>query len=1395
MKQILTLFAAVFSLFTFGQSSQPESQWWIANNDVTSVVRQGNTVYLGGFFDYIGPIEPFGTAADKVTGVPNFNFINPNGVVYAAVSDGSGGWYIGGEFTQLGNATRNRLARINADGSLNAWNPTANNTVYALEVNGGIVYAGGLFSSAGGQSRSRIAALDATTGAATSWNPGANSTVFALEYQSGVVYAGGNFTIVNAQARNRLVAIDASTAIPTAWNPGANNTVRTLCFSSNRIYAGGDFTNLGGSTRNYLAAVNTLTGVLETWNPNANFTVNSIAVNGATVYVGGGFTSIAGNPRSKIAALNNTTGAPIAWDPGADGTVQTLLIDGTRIYAGGNFKTIGGENRSRIAVLDIATGVPMFWQPEAGDTVNAIAAGGSMVYYGGTFRSTGGERRNHIAALDATTGELTAWNPDIDSWVWALAIAGGKLYATGTFTEVGADPRSGIAAIDMTTGLATSWNPGLGGGNGMELTVDGDMLYVGGTFTSINALSRERLAAVDVTTGTVTSLNTTFNGQVSSIVIKDDLLYAAGDFSLVGGQPRFKIASIDKVSGAVSPWDPNPDDLIHDIVVQDNIVYAAGMFNNIGGQARSRVAAIEASTGLATPWNPMALGTASRLQVSGGKVILGGQFTSVGGQPRSRLAAVELATGLILPWNPNADASVIRALHIDGDRLYVGGDFTKFNGASREAFAVFDLQLPAITSFTPLTAGAGATVTITGINFTGTTAVTFGGIAAASFVVVNDQTINAVVGGGASGSVVVTTLAGTATLGGFNFCVPPAVIITPAGSTTFCEGGSVLLSSSSVSGNQWNLDGDPILSATGADYLATAGGTYTVTVTEAPGCITTSAGIEVVVNPTPAMPVISGNNTVCTGGTTTINSSEILGGSYSWFENGSPRAEITQSIVAGAGSFEVVVISAEGCKSAPSAPFDIFESGVPAAPFIDGVKNVCQFVATGEEVTYTVFPDPTVTSYTWVVPSTVEIVSGQGTGTLKVIFLNGFIQSPYKQLRVTGTTACGNTPMSIKYLAAQLPVTPLPITGSTNVCDIAGTPATTVYSVPLVAGATDYNWTLPAGASVVNDNGNSLEVAFSNLFVTSSIAVNAENACGVSGNRSLVVKKILPSTPGLINGSYNVCLFKPSPSNPAGVPATFSVTRAANVSQYNWSVSPGANITNHVTAGPEDVITVEFTAGFTTGSVSVTASNNCGVSAARTLAMVNYNPSTPGPVDVAATQGCPNRIYTYSLAQLPANATELVWTVPAGGNILFGQGTASIQVGYAGGPISGNVTATSHNGCATSSTRSIAVKLPACSIMSKEYRRTLQMPEGGEEEKLSTEVYPNPSISDFRFTVRSILKDEIWVRVIDVNGKAQTKMRVFPGETKTIGEKLRPGIYFIEVTQGKLRKVEKIVKL
>jgi hypothetical protein len=89
---------------------------------------------------------------------------NPNTRVHSIAVQVDGKILIWGEFTTIGVETRNYIARLNPDGSLDTgFNPNANNSVdsFAVQADGKILVGGG-FTTIGGVTRNRIARLKNT---------------------------------------------------------------------------------------------------------------------------------------------------------------------------------------------------------------------------------------------------------------------------------------------------------------------------------------------------------------------------------------------------------------------------------------------------------------------------------------------------------------------------------------------------------------------------------------------------------------------------------------------------------------------------------------------------------------------------------------------------------------------------------------------------------------------------------------------------------------------------------------------------------------------------------------------------------------------------------------------------------------------------------------------------------------------------------------------------------------------------------------------------------------------------------------------------------------------------------------------------------------------------------
>lgn len=727
MKKLLLLAIVLLSTVTklVAQTPQLEPHWWMPNGVVNAVVKDpaNNVVYIGGSFTFVGRNEPYGNKVSATTGLPDFNYLSPNGIVQCALPDGGGGWYIGGSFTDIGGTTRNRLAHINSDGTLDSWNPNANGTVFTMAMDFGELYIGGSFTTVGGQSRTRIAVLDLATGTPnTTLISTVNSTVNSIVVANGVVYAGGAFTSVTGGTRRRLAAWDQASGSLLSWDPNADTTVNVLTTDyAGTIYVGGLFTNVGGQARNRIAALDATTGLASTWNPNSNNTVNTLAYDfSGQLYVGGRFTNIGGSARNRASIINTTTGLATTWNPNCNNVVNTIQLSGGLAYLGGTFTTVGGQSRNRLAAVDATTGAIQPWNPNSNGVINVIAISGDDIYVGGNYSILNGvgATRNNIAALDVTTGELTSWNPNANGAVSAIAIDGTTVYIGGAFTTVGGQARQRLAAIDATSGAVSSWAPNADN-TVNTIAVGGGVVYAGGLFKNVAGGIRNRIAAWDQSAGTLLSWNPNADTTVNTMVLDGTgNLYVGGIFTNIGGQARNRIAALSTATGLATSWNPSANNNVNALYLNGaGLIYAGGTFTNIGGLGRNRIAALNTSTGTATTWNPNANNAVNAIVLYSGVLYIGGSFSTIGGQSRVRIAGVNTTTGVVTTWNPGAN-NTVRALGASTTRLFIGGNFTLTQNTNPKYLAVYSDCSPSTpvlsSTASSICSNSSATLSLTG---------------------------------------------------------------------------------------------------------------------------------------------------------------------------------------------------------------------------------------------------------------------------------------------------------------------------------------------------------------------------------------------------------------------------------------------------------------------------------------------------------------------------------------------------------------------------------------------------------------------------------------------------------------------------------------------------------
>ncbi len=205
--------------------------------------------------------------------------------------------------------------------------------------------------------------------------------------------------------------------------------------------------------------------------------------------------------------------------------------------------------------------------------------------------------------------------------------------------------------------------------------------------------------------------------------------------------------------------------------------------------------------------------------------------------------------------------------------------------ATKAGFTFIGSNLPVINSFSPTSAASGAAIKIRGTHLTGVTAVSFGGVAARSFQVLEDSTvyISAIVDTGATGAVSVTTPTGTTTKAGFTLIAAALPLITGFTPTSGLAGTTVKIRGINLNNvTGVSFGGTPASSfsilidtAYYIDAVVGSGSSGNITVTKSNGT-TVSAGVFTVI--TPGL-----NNTIslCPNGSVSIVSS-LIGNTYQW---------------------------------------------------------------------------------------------------------------------------------------------------------------------------------------------------------------------------------------------------------------------------------------------------------------------------------------------------------------------------------------------------------------------------------------------------------------------------------------------------------------------------------
>ncbi|MBK7179404.1 MAG: delta-60 repeat domain-containing protein [Rhizobiaceae bacterium] len=502
----------------------------------------------------------------------DLTFSNPNlnNLVWDMVLQSDGKVLIGGQFTSIEGQTRNKVARLNANGTLDTsfGDPNVSSgQVYALAIQpDGKVLIGGGFISVGGQTRNKVARLNVDGTLDTSFvDPnvgfsGGFPIVNALAIQpDGKVLIGGDFSIVGGQTRYYIARLNVDGTVDTTFgasNPALNGYVETVALQSDgKVLVGGGFTMFGSTARNRVARLNA-NGTLDATfaNPNVNASVLTLQIQpDGKVLIGGTFTTVGGTAMSSVARLNSTgTRDSTFVDPNVNTGVEVyklaLQSDG-KIFIAGAFTTVGGQTRNRIARLN-ANGTldATFGDPNVGSSVLALALqpDGTLLI-GGAFTAVNGQTRRYAARLGnppliyAEPGSGTCGGnlPCVNSLQMAIdyvATGGEVRYYGGTYNEAVTLNKSATLNFVGSSNVTITGNFSISAGTfnapvAYTLAFQGDFTNSGGTFSHNNGTAAFTGTGTQTITGNTTFYNLTIDGsstlQTNAIITANGITHNA----------------------------------------------------------------------------------------------------------------------------------------------------------------------------------------------------------------------------------------------------------------------------------------------------------------------------------------------------------------------------------------------------------------------------------------------------------------------------------------------------------------------------------------------------------------------------------------------------------------------------------------------------------------------------------------------------------------------------------------------------------------------------------------------------------------------------------------------------------------------------------------------------
>ena len=498
-----------------------------------------------------------------------------NDFVNSIAQQVDGRFFLGGDFTLVNGLTRNRIVRLNTNGTVDTtFNAGTgfNESVKAIGVQpDGRVVAVGHFTTVNGVNRNRIVRLNSDGSIDDTFNPGggANNPIRDMLVQpDGRTVIVGDFSSFNGIARKGVARINSEGTLDESFDPGngADFAVHAVVMQRDgRIIIAGDFKTYDEVECDGIVRLNTDGSIDSSFNSSLGFddSVRCIAIQeDGRIVVGGFFGHIGNVARGRITRLNpdGSLDEGFAVGAGANGSVYALAIqsDG-KILAGGSFSQFNGLSRNGLVRLTESGGID--------PTVNfGTGANGSVLDIGirpnfkiliaGGFTIFDGQERDHFAQLHGGimngSGQLEFTSP-----VYEV----GETGTNAVLRVVRKGGLAGAVSVNFETRLSSKPSPAVPGLDYEHTTVrlefpEGEVLQTA-RVPIIDDTDVEPVEVVDLLLSDFTGDTQGLQSAASLFISSDDsvLSFASGSFNVSedveSGLANIRIERLGATAGEV----------------------------------------------------------------------------------------------------------------------------------------------------------------------------------------------------------------------------------------------------------------------------------------------------------------------------------------------------------------------------------------------------------------------------------------------------------------------------------------------------------------------------------------------------------------------------------------------------------------------------------------------------------------------------------------------------------------------------------------------------------------------------------------------------------------------------------------------------------------------------